>query len=220
MEKKEKKNIALNFYTMVWLFIIGAVIGWAVELFVYWFKYDNFMYFQGFVYGPFQPVYGFGALILAVMFIFFKNRGYLLIFLVGFLAFGVFEYFSSWIQEVLFDSFTWNYTNFFRFHLHGRVNLLYCTLFAILTVIWIKFIHQRILDFFDRFQHKSWKVITIVVTVFLVINCFLTIMATVRFVNRYKEIPPRNSFEQFIDKRYDDKFMRRWLPKVRVIPND
>jgi len=216
----KKRDIKLNFYKSVWIFTIGALIGWAVELFIYWFKYDNFMYFQGLVYGPFQPVYGFGALLLAVMFIFLKNRGYLVTFLVGFIAFGIFEYFSSWLQEVLFDSFTWNYTNFFHLHLHGRVNLLYCIFFAILTVVWIKFIHEKLLVFLDKFKKKRWKIITILLAIFLVINIFLTCMVTVRFVNRYKEKQASNYLMKFIDEHYDDEFMKKWLPKVRVIPND
>ena len=216
----KKESVDLNFYKLVWIFTIGAVIGWGVELFVYWFKYDNFMYFQGLVYGPFQLIYGIGALILALIFIFCRKMNFFLIFLIGFVVFTIFEYIGSWIQEFLFGSFTWNYTNFFRITLNGRVNLLYCVLFGLLTVIWVKFVHEKLLILLDKFRGRIFKVITIIFAVFLTVNIILTCMATARLVDRHNEIAPRNSFERFIDKHYDDEFMKKWLPKVRVIRND
>ena len=213
----KKRNFDLNFYKIIWLFILGSFIGWIVELLVYWIKYGKFMYFQGLVYGPFQPIYGLGVVILAIIFSFYKKKKVLMSFLIGFFFFGIFEYFSSWFQEFFFGSYTWNYIGFFQVNLNGRVNLLYCVFFGLVAVIWARYVHERLLKFLERFNKGKWKYVTLVLTIFLVINVFLTCAVTKRKVDRFYEKPAQNSLERFVDKYYDNEFMQKWLPKVRVV---
>lgn len=60
----EKKTVAARFQTWFLYFWVYAVLGWVYEVFlevvVYRWGYSN----RGFLFGPYLPVYGFGALLI------------------------------------------------------------------------------------------------------------------------------------------------------------
>ena len=56
----------LNFYKLVWIFTVGCLIGFAVETVWCYVQYGHFESRKGLIYGPFSPVYGFGAVLLTL----------------------------------------------------------------------------------------------------------------------------------------------------------
>ena len=63
----------------------------------------------GLVYGPFNLLYGVGALTLTLALYRFRNRGRWLSFLGGMLVGSVVEYICSWGQELILGSRSWVY---------------------------------------------------------------------------------------------------------------
>ena len=121
-----------------WVFIIGSVIGYAVEMVVGLVQNGHFVSRQGLVFGPFAQVYGLG--ILAYYLIVPKIKGgYLKIFFVTMILGGIVEYLCSYFQEILFGTISWDYSHLL-FNINGRTSLLHCTYWGIGGVLFMKYI--------------------------------------------------------------------------------
>ena len=212
-----KKNPKINFYNLFWIFLIGSVFGFIIELIWFVIKWGFFQYNQGTIYGPFQPIYGFGAVMIAVLCSTLKTKKKWLLFLIGFVAFGLFEYISGWFMEYCLGAFAWDYTRVgFNYTIGKWVYLPYCFIWGFFAVIWDMWINKPLLNFLNRFKSKKIKYLTIVLAVFMIFNLALTSLATIRKIERSKDIPPHNELKRFIDTHYDDEYMKKWLPKIRV----
>lgn len=66
----------INFYKLIWLFMIGSVSGYVVEMLWCYIRNGYFESRQGLLYGPFSPVYGIGCVIFTILlYKFFKCDG-------------------------------------------------------------------------------------------------------------------------------------------------
>lgn len=88
---------------------------------------------RGFLYGPYLPIYGFGALII-VLFLKPAHAWPVLVFILALVLTSALEYFSSWLMEKLFSVKLWDYSSY-RFNLNGRVCLKNSVLFGIMGIL-------------------------------------------------------------------------------------
>lgn len=112
--------------------IIYSFIGWCCEC-VYCSVRQGKVVNRGFLYGPFCPVYGFGALAVIYCLDYIPHT-ISCVFVGGMLITSALEYVTSAIMEWLFQAKWWDYSDH-RFHIHGRVCLLNSTLFGILCLV-------------------------------------------------------------------------------------
>ena len=211
------KRSNINFYNLFWIFIIGSIFGFLIELLWFVVKWGSFQYNQGLLYGPFVTIYGFGAVILTILCYLLKNQKKWLIFIVGFVAFGLFEHLAGLFLEHVLGAFAWDYSRVdYNFTIGKYVYLPYCFVWGAFTVIWFTWIQNPLLNFINKYMNKIMKCITIIFAIFMTLNIIMTSLATIRLVERASDIPPSNRLEEFIDRHYDDEFMRRWMPKRRV----
>ncbi len=89
----------------------------------------------GLVYGPFNLLYGFGAVVLTVTLYKFRNRGAWISFLGGIIVGSVVEYVCSWGQELVFGTRSWDYSKM-PFNINGRICLLY-------SIFWVDLLLGR-----------------------------------------------------------------------------
>ena len=115
----------MNFYKLFWIFVIGCFIGVVIETLWCLIRYRKLESRKGLVWGPFNLVYGFGALVMTLGLYPLRDNRDLFIFAAGALLGGVFEYVCSVVQEKITGTISWDYRNF-PLNLHGRINLLYC----------------------------------------------------------------------------------------------
>jgi uncharacterized membrane protein len=101
---------------------------------------------RGFLYGPYLPIYGFGAMIVIQAFGRFTSMP-ILVFLAGMVSTSVLEYFTSWLMEKFFHAKLWDYSTYFA-NLKGRICLLNSTLFGIMSLVGVYFIHPLAIDVF------------------------------------------------------------------------
>ena len=67
-QRREHFAHGLNFYKLVWIFLLGCIMGFLIEtawLFVHTGILESR---KGIIYGPFSPVYGFGAVLFTIFF--------------------------------------------------------------------------------------------------------------------------------------------------------
>lgn len=211
--KKEKFLKKLNFYTLFWIFIAGSFLGVIIEMIFCFLVYHKFESRQGLIYGPFNLVYGVGALLLTVCLYKFERKNSLYSFFGGFFLGSAFEYLCSAVQEGLFGTVSWDYGDY-PLNINGRVNLIHGLFWGLLTVFWIKSIYPWLIDKIVKFPEINGTIMTWFILAFMIFNTFISGAAVHRMTNRYKKIEAGNQFEAFLDEHYSDEFLNTIYPNM------
>lgn len=178
MKKKEKKFETWNNYIIY--FMLYAIIGWIyevlLELFIWSHKFIN----RGTLFGPWLPVYGFGALI----FIFciypiikdkpLKKKLFLIpvVFLGCMFAATLLELITSYICEWTTGSIPWDYYKY-KIHFQGRIALNTSIRFGIGGVIFL-YVLQPL---FEKICHKlgnKVKITSLIIIGILILDFIYT----------------------------------------------
>lgn len=208
--EKQEAHFAqgMTFYKLFWVFFIGCFAGVVLETIYCLIQRGHYESRVGLIYGPFNLVYGIGALCMSGALYQFRNRGRVFSFVGGFVVGSVVEYACSWFQEVCFGSTSWDYSNM-PYNLNGRICLLYSIFWGILGIFWIKDIYPRMAKWILKIPNKVGKPLTWVLLVFMVFNSVMTLFTSLRWTARREGIEPRNAFEAYLDEHYPDERMQK-----------
>lgn len=197
-----------NFYKLALIFVIGSFVGVVIELL--WCLITN-GYLEsrsGLVYGPFNMLYGVGAVALTLSLYQFRNHSRWISFFGGFIIGSIIEYLCSFFQELLFNSRSWDYSDM-PFNINGRICLLYSIFWGILGVLWIKNLYPRMAEWILKIPNKIGIVVTWVMIVFFIFDGAVSYTAIYRWNQRINGIDAGNSFWEFVDERFPDERMQR-----------
>ena len=208
--EKQEAHFAqgMTFYKLFWVFFIGCFAGVVLATIYCLIQRGHYESRVGLIYGPFNLVYGIGALCLSGALYQFRNRGRVFSFVGGFVVGSVVEYACSWFQEVCFGSTSWDYSNM-PYNLNGRICLLYSIFWGILGIFWIKDIYPRMAKWILKIPNKVGKPLTWVLLVFMVFNSVMTLFTSLRWTARREGVEPRNAFEAYLDEHYPDERMQK-----------
>lgn len=118
---------------------------------------------RGFLYGPYCPIYGFGALIVLYPLLALGNHP-ILVFLGGMILTSALEYFTSWLMETLFHEKWWDYSHY-KYNLNGRICLLNSTLFGLMALVVVFIIQPYVEKLADSIPDDQMRLFLIVFTV-------------------------------------------------------
>lgn len=216
--KEKKKSILskLSFYQIVWIFVIGCFCGYIFEVVWYFIRHHVWINKQGLLFGPFQPIYGFGAIVLTLFLKPVENSRNVWIFLYGILLGSVYEYVASLFQEYVFGTFTWIYSQW-GWSLNGRIYLPYCIAWGALALVWIRLIYPWLSNLLGKIPTKIAKICTWAMAIFMIFNLSLSGIANYRFGARAKGIPASNAFTKWVDQTYNDDYMHKKFTKLRIV---
>ncbi len=147
---------------MIFIFFIFSFIGWCWELSLYIFK-KNKVINRGFLHGPILPIYGFGILLIWLLFKSIKLN-LIIRFLLISLVCAITEYLTSYFLEKIFHKTWWDYKDC-KFNLNGRICLQGILFFSIGALL--------ALDFIIPFAMKAFNYLVEYVSY---INAFLIIL--------------------------------------------
>ena len=215
-ESKEDKPFAYGFcFTkLFYLFMIGSFIGTILET-IWAFCVDgHFEMRVGMVYGPFIPVYGGGACFLtAALYKLYKLNDTLVFVISAFVGAG-FEYFCSWLQEQMFGTVSWDYSDT-PFNLDGRTNLMYALIWGFLGLVWVRYLYPWTAKLIEKIPKRAGAIITTFLIVFMACNGFMSVTATARWSQRTEGVPASNSFEEYLDEKFDNEKMEFLFPGMK-----
>ena len=146
---KTTKDKIIDYITY---FFIYSFLGWVIETIYALLIHGHFVK-RGFLYGPICPIYGFGAAILIMCTQKLYKKPFQK-FLISTIAFTVFEYFVSWILEVVFNLRWWDYSNDFL-NIQGRVSLLYSIFWGLIGVFLLEKLHPFVQNLIQKLKLKS-----------------------------------------------------------------
>lgn len=161
--KVYKNNFIELILIYLLIFIIGCIIGYVYEeLFVY-FTEDEIVN-RGFLYGPYLPVYGFGACLITLLLKRYKKYPVFFFFSCVILT-GVVEYITGAALMDIYHKRWWDYTGLFL-NLQGYVCLRSVLTFAIGGLLLVYIVEPYIRSIVNK---KYKKGITIYAGIFILI---------------------------------------------------
>lgn len=218
---KEKDIVKINYFNIFWLFFIMCFIGYIWEI-VWHMTVDNPGVYEeraGFLFGPFSPIYGFGAVIITLILNRFSNKNIIIIFIISALLGGFFEYFVSIYLEVCFGIRSWDYSHI-PFNIDGRTSLRFFIIWGFIGLIWIKFILKWLVKLINKIPWKLRYTITFIATAFIVVNMVMTFQALDCWYARSAGREPADAIEQFYEKNFNDDFMEHRFENMKLDPHN
>lgn len=205
MQKSNKIN---EFNKIFLIFMIGSIIGYIVEMIVALVQKGHLESRQGVIYGPLTPIYGIGIIAYYLCFKKIKTRDKKKIFLISMLLGGTIEYLCSFLQEKIFGTVSWDYSNWIL-NINGRTTLIHCTYWGLAGLLYIWLIEPLIPKIENIIQKNSVKILTGGVAILMVFNITISSMAAIRQKERKYNIEATSSIDAFLDKNYPDEYMNK-----------
>ena len=208
-----KGYIELNFFNIFWVFVICSIIGLVIETVYHMVVVEPGVLHDraGLLYGPFSPMYGFGAVLMTLALNRFRKMHVLLVFLISALIGGTFEYLMSLFLEIAFGVSAWDYTGEFL-SINGRVCGLYICMWGALGVTWIKLLLPVMLKIVNMIPWNWRYAVTTVCTVLIVVDGVLTLAALDCWYQRkagMMDYEHASAIVEFCNEHYPNEFMER-----------
>jgi uncharacterized membrane protein len=203
----------LGFEKLFWLFLAGSVFGTIMETVWALFTEGRFEIRTGFVWGPFIPIYGGGAVAITLCLYKLHKAKDLVIYLASAVIGATFEYFCSYFQEMFLGTVSWDYSDL-PFNIDGRTSLMFALIWGLLGLFWLRYIYPGFSRLIEKIPKKKGTIITIVLFVIILADGLLSIAAVYRFNQRSKGVNPTNAAEVWLDKTFDDDYIKFVFPHM------
>ena len=219
-ERKPKKGfITLNFFNLFWIFVVCCVLGLIIEVLFHFALYHEYQDRAGLLFGPFSPIYGFGALLMTIALTRFHDKPVWVVFLVSAVIGGAFEYFTSWIMEFSFGIRAWDYSGTFL-SIDGRTNFVFMVMWGVLGVAWIKLLLPRLLKLINLIPWNWRYAVTAVCAGLMLVDGVMTVQSIDCWYARSAGKAPDTPIEEFYAKHFDNAYMEHRFQTMTMDVND
>jgi len=205
-----------SFYKLVSLFFIGAFLGDIVETIFVYVTTHVLMSRSSVAYGPFSIVWGLGCVMLTVVLYRYRNSNDRHIFFTGTILGGAYEYACSVFTERVFGTVFWDYSHL-PFNLGGRINLLYCFFWGIISVIWLKMVYPFFSKWIEEIPVKMGRICCHILIVFMVFDMAVTAIALTRYRERQNQMVPDHAIESWLDDHFPNQRIEQMYPNMKIV---
>ena len=216
-----KGFITLNFFNLFWIFTVCCVLGLIIET-VYHFVVVDPGHYQdraGLLFGPFSPIYGFGAVLMTVALNRFHDKNVVLIFLVSAVIGGAFEYLTSWFMQFAFGIVAWDYSGTFL-SIDGRTNGMFMAMWGVLGVVWIKLCLPWMLKLVNLIPWNWRYAVTTVCAALMIVDGAMTLLSLDCWYQRMAGKPAETAMAQFFDRNFDNEYMQERFQSMSIDPSN
>lgn len=222
--------IKLNYFNLFWVFFVCSVLGLILEEVWHMVVVDPGVYQDraGMLFGPFSPIYGFGAVLMTMALNRFYKKNPLIIFLVSALIGSAFEVFVGWFMQTSFGVVSWSYSHIRLFGMPDPIAVLTggrtCTPFACMWglggLIWIKVLLPRLLKLINMIPWKRRYSATVILTAVMLIDGVMTLQSLDYWYQRVNGTIRNIPVAQFYDKHFDNEYMENRFQSMTMSPKD
>lgn len=222
--------IKLNYFNLFWVFFVCSVLGLILEEVWHMVVVDPGVYQDraGMLFGPFSPIYGFGAVLMTMALNRLYKKNPLIIFLVSALIGGAFEVFVGWFMQTSFGVVSWSYSHIRLFGMPDPIAVLTggrtCTPFACMWglggLIWIKVLLPRLLKLINMIPWKRRYSATVILTAVMLIDGVMTLQSLDYWYQRVNGTVRNIPVAQFYDKHFDNEYMENRFQSMTMSPKD
>lgn len=184
------RKILYDVDTIVLTFFIYSVLGWICEV-VYCSVPKKHFVNRGFLFGPYLPIYGFGATFVIVLLEPFYDSWPMVMILSAVIT-SVLEYITSFLLEKIFKVKLWDYSTY-PLNLNGRICALNSTLFALLSLFIIYVINTPVYSFLSSLNPALVQILSLLVTAVMSADAAVAVNKMSQFQHAMKEIAKARS---------------------------
>lgn len=213
-QKEMKKKEHLTYPMLVILFCAGSLLGFLLEGIWFFFKHGQFESHSALVWGPFCIVYGFGTVAVYILAMHFQEQALPLQFIIFSFFGGAVEYFTGLLQEILFHSTSWDYSDQFL-NLGGHVSLSMALLWGALGTLFVKLFYPSLKRLSEKLAGRAIHTVCIFIGIFFVVDMIVSAAAVLRWGARQDGINASNQVETFFDQYYGDEKMEKIYSNMR-----
>lgn len=235
-KKKQFTIFGISLWRLLAYFIIYSFAGYVVEVIFSVFSKGTLESRQSFLYGPFSGIYGIGAIVM-ILFLQYFNKNNNRLFIGGFIVGSIVEYMVSLLAELVLHVKWWDYSDK-PFNIGGRICVYYSIFWGFLAVYFMSYVHPKVERLIEKIKSKvsikKIKIITLLITIFLIIDCILTAYALEMFLIRkvhdydldvvnkeyilekYDQIYGNEKTANFINTFFGDKKMIKTFPNLKT----
>lgn len=235
-EKKKFTILEMSIWRVLAYFIIYSILGYLIETLFGIVTKGVIESRKSFLYGPFCAIYGLGAVIMIGLLQYFKKNNFSLFF-GGFIIGSVIEYLVSLFGEMILHVKWWDYSNM-PLNLNGRICVYFSIFWGILAIFLMTYVNNKVDILINwakrKFNIRLLKTITILVIIFMVLDCIFTAVALRMFYARieysglvniqngeqylmdYEKIQETPGVQEFIDKYINDEKMLKTFPNLKI----
>ena len=229
--KGDRGFIELDFFNLFWVFVVCSVLGLIIEVVYHMVVVDPGVYQDraGLLYGPFSPIYGFGAVLMTVALNRFYKANPVIIFLVSAVIGGLFEAAVSWFMQVGFGAVAWDYSGSTIFGLFpdpvaelfgGRTSTLFMCMWGALGFVWIKLCLPWLLKLINLIPWQARYSLTTLCAALMLVNAVMTLQSLECWYQRESGLAPSSPVEEFYAEHYDDAYMANRFQSMTITPED
>lgn len=186
------------FIYILYFFFYSAV-GWLFES-IYCSIGEKKLINRGFLTGPICPIYGKGALVMALLLYNpFRDKP-MVVFFLGMVFCDMVEYASSFIMEKLFNARWWDYKDELL-NIKGRICLKHTLYWGIAATFFVKTVHPIVVNMFEKIPTKYIVPVTSVILVIFTIDLAYAVVKAIGLIklknklNELKELITSNTNE-------------------------
>ena len=160
-------------------FLLFSIFGHLLESIIYLFLNNNG--YSGILYGPWTPVYGFGIILIIIIYNLIKKtkltgiKKAISIFLISMILLTIIEFIGGISIEYFFHKKLWSYTNL-KFHIGRYIALEISIIWGLCSILYIYLIKPIT----DKIIKRIPYYITICISVFFVIDLIVTIFNKIK----------------------------------------
>lgn len=200
------------------LFLVGSFLGVVIETIYCRVVHGKLVSRRGVIYGPFNQVYGFGAVLLTTALSPLADRNIWGLFLGSALLGGLFEAACSYIQEAMYGVVSWEYSGRRFSFLGGRTSLTYMIFWGALGTVYIGAVHPFLFDLFAQIPLSVKAPAVISLTVFIICDLWLSALAVGRWQRRINGQMARGANDAWLDRHFPNERMRKIYPSMMASP--
>jgi len=201
------------------LFVFGSIVGTIYEELLTitrnFIRYKKFKFERrcGLLYGPFNPVYGIGAVIFVLC---LKSNNIFINFLLGSLIGGVYEFLASFIREKFTGTIGWDYKDEYM-NIDGRTTLPFMFFWGLTALLLIYIIYPWFISILTSISLAELESIFMLFWVIIIPDIFITITSLIRTKYRRLGINPQTFLGRFCDKYYGDDKLLEYFPNLTFV---
>ena len=225
-----KGYLSLNFFNLFWEFVVCCVLGLVLEIVWHMTVVDPGVYEDraGLLYGPFSPIYGFGAVLvtLALNRLYDKNPG--IIFAVSAVVGGAFEAAVSLFMQYGFGATAWDYSDYMILGFHdpiavfsgGRTSTMFVVMWGVLGLVWVKAFLPLLLKVVNLIPWKLRYWLTSACALLMIVNGTMTLMSLDCWFERESGVAPTTPAGEFFATYYDNDWMAHRFESMTITPEN
>lgn len=220
LDESGRGFIALDFFNLFWIFVIACLVGDIIEVIFHYVVVvpGEIQNRTGMLWGPFSPIYGFGAVLMTIALNRFHKTNVVIIFLVSAIIGGAFEYAVSWFMQFAFGAVAWDYTGTFL-NIGGRTNFAFMCMWGALGVVWIKVFLPLMLKLVNLIPWQLRYSLTAVCAALMIFNGIMTLFSLDCWYSRLAGLEPDNALAWFFAEHFDNEWMANHFQSMSIDPS-